>query len=587
MNLLSKLKQGLGNMALAVKLTAIFGLSMVMVFTLIVSLTVGRSIVVIENTFTQSNHSVLSMTLNDLDAYTDALLTYSLSIRNDESFMQYLASPASFNYEAEAYTKTLVRNTFYSRSDINSYTVYMLPLGRAYSISKQSPNVRLFGSQTTSLIPGFEEASREAPYLHSAPLATNGLYTITRVIINVADGKPLAAVVLEVDNSYISTLARNNSFESGEVLLLNSGNRMYYTSNPEMLNATSLVRLSPDLVAALGGQSPVVQIHERLYYMVADISAKYEWRFVHLFPKSTIDVQTAGLRQDLLLISIPLLILCLFLIFIAARYLTMPLHALSGRVSGSGTPLPETPCCFGGSAEIHMLSERFDQLTTRVTELQQQNNQAMQERDSAQLSVLQARVTPGIINYTLRAFSSLSTRRGHNRLTQMTDGMLDLMEYTANPNDYERVEDELLFTSGYLQLIKTQAFERFDYRVSADDQCMELMIPKLCLYPLAEYALLRTQNTTRDDTFISIHVRLQGGLMVIVATDNADPPTPLKLDEMRRKLDAPTGGIVSGSGFANLAARLHLMYKDEASVTLDTNENSTTITICIPLSEDS
>ncbi len=586
MNLLNKLQQGLGTMALSVKLTAIFGLSMVMVFILIVTLTVGRSIVVIRNTFTESNHAVLSMTLNDLDAYTDALLTYSLSIRNDESFMQCLASPASFDYEAEMYTKSLVRNIFYSRSDINSYTVYMLPLGKAFSISKDSPNVRSFGSQTPSLIPGFEDASREAPYLHSAPLGTDGLHTITRVIINVADGKPLAAVVMEVDNSYINALARNSSFETGEVLLLNSGNRIYYTSNPEMINAPSLVRLSPDLVAALRGESPVVQVNEGVYYMVADTSAKYEWRFVHLLPKSTIDEQIADLRQDLLLISIPLLILCLLLIFLSARYLTLPLYALSGKVSGNGKPLPEPLCCFGGSAEIHMLSERFDELTSRVTDLKEQYNQAVVERDSTQLSVLQARVTPGIIKYTLKAFSSLSTRRGHNRLTQMTDGMLNLMEYTASPNDYERVEDEVLFTSGYLQLIKTQAFEQFDYRVSADDRCLELMIPKLCLYPLAEYALLRTQNTARDDTFISIHVRLQGGLIVIVATDNAGPPTHLQLDEMRRKIEAPTGGIVSGSGFANLAARLHLMYKDEASVTLDVKENSTTITICIPINEE-
>ncbi len=585
MKLLSKLQQRLGKMTLAAKLTAVVAISMAIVFILLLTLTVGRSIVVIKNTFTQSNHAILSMTLNDLDSYSDTLLTYSLSIRNDESFMQYLASPASFDYDAETYTKSLVRNIFYSRDDINRFTVYMLPLDRAYAISKDAPNVRSFDGPTPMLIPGYEEASREAPYLHSAPLPINGCYTITRIIINVADGKPLAAVVIEVDDSYIKTLTQNNSFEAGEVLLLNSGNRLYYTSNPDMINAQSLVHLSPDLVAALSGQSPVVRVREHPYIMVADTSAKYGWRFVHLLPEAAINSETTRLRHDLLLISIPLLALCLFLVFAVARYLTLPLYALSGKVSGSKKPLPQPLCGFGGSAEIHMLSDRFDELTTRVSRLQEQSRQALQERDSALLSVLQARVTPGIIGYTLRAFSSLSARRGHNRLTQMTEGMQELLQYTANPDDYERVEDEVLFTSGYLNLIKTQSFERFDYLVSADDHCLELMIPKLSLYPLAEYALLRAQNGARDDIFISIHVRLQGGLMVISATDNAEPPAPAQLDELRRKLDAPSGGIVSGSGLANLAARLRLMYKDEASVSVDSKDDSTTITICIPLNE--
>ncbi len=586
MNLFKKVQQRLGKMTLAVKLTASFALSVAVVFVLLVTLTVGRSISVIKNTFTQSNHQILRMTLNDLDAYSDNMLTYSLSIRNDESFMQYLSSPATFDYDAEVYTKSLIRNIFYSRDDINRYTVYMLPLNRAYAISKDSPNVRSFDAPTPALIPGYEEAAREAPYLHTAPRQIDGIYTITRIIINVADGKPLAVVLLEVDGSYIKTLTQNSMFKAGEIFLLSGNNRLYYSSDPDMINPESLVHLSPDLVMALGGESPIVEAQGTPYIMVADASERYGWRFVHLLPQATIDAETASLSRELLLISIPLLALCLFFVFMIARYLTMPLYVLSGKVSGSKVPLPPTLCGIGGSAEIHMLSDRFDELTTRVSHLEKQNTQALQERDSALLSVLQARVTPGIISYTLGAFSALSTRRGHNRLTQMTEGMQDLLRYTANPDDYERVEDEVLFTNGYLQLVKSQAFERFDYRVSADDQCREQMIPKLCIYPLAEYALLRTQSVLRDDTFISIHVRLQGSLIVIVASDNAEPPSATALDELRRKLDAPSGGIVSGSGLVNLAARLHLMYRDEATIAIDTKKTGTTITVCIPLDEE-
>lgn len=585
MSLIKTIRQWFGRLTLAIKLTAAIALSTALILVLLVSFTVHRSITMIQDTFSTSNRAVLQMTLNDLDSYYDTLLTYSLSIRNDDNFIQYLTSPSSFGYDEEVYVKSLLRNTFYSRSDIASYTVYMLTVGKSYTITAEYPNVRVLNNPPTTVIPGYDEAVRQAPYLYVSPSKNGGLYTITRIIIDISDGRPLAAVVLEVDQSYIQSLSDQSQLETGQFCLLNSHNRLFYSSNRDVLNSEKLVHISPELARALSGQSPLVEINEVSYLMIADTSKGHGWRLVMLFPKSIIDAQIYKLRNDLIALAIIAALLKLFLIFISARLLTMPLYALSDKVSGKNGKadrMPKVLKRIGGSAEILMLSQQFDELSAKVRYLEGQNKLVLQERDSALLSGLEAQVTPGIIGHTLLAFSNLSARRGHSRLAQLTDNIINLLDYTKNTDDFERVENEVLFTDNYLHLIKTQTFDRFDYRVSCDDQAAELMIPKLCLYSLAENALQRTEKSgDLGDIFISIHVRAQGDIIYIVVSDNAPIPSPAKQEEMNRQIDSPVIGIGTGSGLANLAARLKLMYEDEATITLNVQDD-TTITVCIP-----
>ncbi len=586
-NSITKLRNWFGRLTLAIKLTIAIALSMSLVLILLVSFTVGRSVAVMKKTFTQCNRAILSMTLQEIDSYYNTLVTYSLSIRNDELFMQHLTSPSSFDYEAEVYIKSLLRNIFYSRDDIDSYTVYLLSVGKGYTISSAEPNVRAFDNPLPAVIPGYAESARLSPYLHVFPSANNGLFTITRTIINVSDDKPLAVVVLDVNASHLTAFSQQNSFDMGTFCLLDSDNRLFYSSNYDVLNSEGLVHLSPYLASTVTGDSPTVTVCDAEYIMISDSSSEYLWRLVKLLPKSVIDTETIRLRNELVLIAIPAAALNLLLIFLFARLLTLPLYALSGKVSGTNVRMPKTLHRISGSAEILMLSQRFDELTAETAQLEQRLQAVQNRRDTAMLHALEAQAVPGIIHDTLASFSGLATRRGHSMLAQITENMASLLDYTSQSGEYALVEDEILFTNNYFHMLRSQASDRFDYHVSADKQSFALMIPKLCLYPLAAATLQRAHASSQDDIFIRIQLRVQGAFLTIIGSDNAPPPAPAHLEELRRQIESASENpfITAGTGLANLSARLRLLYQDQASISIDVIEEKTAITIHLPLAE--
>lgn len=577
MDFVNRIRRRLGRLPLAVKLTGAIAVATAMVLFLLLTFLFMRSTGLIRGTADATNRALLNSMLGNLDDYHESLLAYSCAFCESNSVASYIQSPALDRPQADNGIRELLQSIYRSRRDIRSYTVYFLQAGRAYRAGQLG--VEVFALPEEAQIPNYEEALRLDPQPYLAPI-TDGLYTITRIVTSPEDGRPAAMVAVEVSSAYLSSYQKNDPAQIGELCLFDAHNQLFFSSNHALLSNSDLADISPVLVKALAGESPVTQLNGRLYVLIAGHSPRYGWRLVRFIPLSHMEEKTGQLLRELALLACVMAAVKLLIIYLCSRRLTRPLYALSSRVLNPQKTAVADPV--GGSAEILMLSQRFDELAAQVAHLKQQNKQILRERDSATLTALEAQVTPGLISHTLSSFLALAQRRGHNRLMLIVNSMLKLLEYTASSDDFERVGSEVRFTSEFLSVLKNQALDRFDFSVDATPDALDLRIPKLFLYPLAENALLRARDSGASDIRIDLHIRAQGALICILASDNAPVPTPAQQEEMRRRIDAPGSGIGTGSGFTNLLSRLKLMYGDEFSVALDISDGVTSITVCIP-----
>ncbi len=562
-------------LTLSSKLALAIALSMAVALTALTGYTCWRSIDGMKERQSASEQAIISMKLSELESYYNTLKSYSISIRNDEKFMQLINMP-SRDYNGGVYVQTLLRNIYYSRNDIRSFTLYLLNQGVSYSIAGNSADVKVSENPAISEMPGYRESLSSDDYLSVSPSDDpDSLFIITRTVIDISTKNPLAVIVLKVDDSFMRALSKSGTAMQSSLSLLDAGNRLFYSTDTKVVNATNMIHLSPYLVGSLSAAGLEAEILDTPYLMAYDTSPATGLRLVSLVPKAALYRDVFGLSVEIIWFALPLILLAGLTAFLLMRHFTRPLYKLAEAMGSTAEGKPAAPLKLSGSAEVSLLAGRYEAIAERIEALAKKSSAAEQGEKSARLTALEAMINPYFVCHVLQSVQLIAMRGGQTEIHSMVQTLCSMLDYSIQAEGLAPVSKEVEYVKEYLFLQRVQFNDHIDYRLDVDKKAKTLNVPKLSIQPLAESALMRGLENNCDNLFVGIKIALTDTVLTVTVEDDAGI-SPAQLEELKRQIGqaaiSPEAGM-GGTGLANLSARLSLLYGPHAAIGVSRSED--------------
>jgi sensor histidine kinase YesM len=196
------------------------------------------------------------------------------------------------------------------------------------------------------------------------------------------------------------------------------------------------------------------------------------------------------------------------------------------------------------------------------------------ERATAELKTLRAQVEPHFLYNTLSNVVSLIDREPATA-KHMTERLIGYLRHTldASRRDHATVGDELMIIADYLEILRLRMGERLGYAINADDTVRALPLSPMLLQPLVENAIKH-----------GLEPKIEGGRITVSATAN-DGVLEICVEDTGLGFGVATDTAGSGSGLANVRARLKALYGESAKFNIEQPKEGTRIRITIPLPE--
>lgn len=228
------------------------------------------------------------------------------------------------------------------------------------------------------------------------------------------------------------------------------------------------------------------------------------------------------------------------------------------------------------SKEINNMLKNIDNLNSRNTELLDLNKQIEIKQLESQFNSHFLYNTLETIRYVMY----VDTKLASDLILKLTG----ILRYSISPTEDEvKLSKDIMYIENYLEICKVRFQERFNYTLKIDDNCKDLLIPKLIFHPIIENSV---KHNFKNKASLSIWVTSEiiDNKLHIEVEDNGDGMSEIDLNILNtiiKNEDNKTTHI----GLYNVYRRLKLKYGNDFKFEIYSKKDiGTRIIIVIPLS---
>ena len=224
-----------------------------------------------------------------------------------------------------------------------------------------------------------------------------------------------------------------------------------------------------------------------------------------------------------------------------------------------------------GMDELSKLARQHNGMLESLQRLTDMNAQAERERREYELQALRNQINPHFLYNTLNTLKWMAMMEGSRRIADcLADlgGLLAPLIRAKNP--LCPLSEEIELSRRYLKLMNTRYMTEMPMEVELPEELMDAAVPRLCLQPLIENAILH--GFAPEKRWGTILVRGGTGegdrFWLEVADDGADMPEE-KIEELNRRLDA--GERCERIGVVNTGMRVRLHFGADCGARVSAN----------------
>ncbi|MFF2092219.1 sensor histidine kinase [Paenibacillus sp. NPDC058174] len=513
----------------------------------------------IQQTAIQANGR-LDVLLEQIDSLTTQVVT--------DSYVQKLllkeakGMPSNFN---ERQSLLQIANNYMAYSaGISSLELYTLDNRRLFPLDDSSIKRISVNALTRA-----DEKKGRIAWVGIDPRVPDSVLAIRR--INLLDNSYLPGgylvvhVYREYFNMYESETEKEekNPFRSRELMLLSDseGNPIISDIDDEAAKAV------------LAQTGSTVTLEQESMLAVRQHSKLADWKLVLLMP---VEAATEGISvlRTAIYVSIGIAALAFLLLTLPlSTMITRPIQQLMRsmrRARFGGLRVIPAGRNYFRTLEINELNNTYNQMVTHMNELIQVVYEKEITQSRTELKALQAQINPHFLFNTLEAFYWSLEEKEESELAQTILAMSGLFRYvigSAADNDEKvTIRDELEHAQRYLQIMKMRLIDRLQWSIEADEQLLQVPIPKLIIQPLVENAILHGVESRITPGSVTIRVfSAKPGFATIAVIDDGVGMDAEALAKLMQSIEGvPSQELKKGAGVAmsNVQRRLKLYYRN-------------------------
>ena len=192
---------------------------------------------------------------------------------------------------------------------------------------------------------------------------------------------------------------------------------------------------------------------------------------------------------------------------------------------------------------------------------------------SAQLDTLKSQIRPHFLFNALHSIASLIRKKELDKATETLAILSDLLRATLKNQDKNLIslEEEVELTQKYLEIERIRFGQNLKVDFNLSEASSKVLVPAFILQPLVENCFKHAFKDRNTGT-LSIDTQIDKSHLHLSINDNGEG----------LKLHSDDSG--SHLGIKNVKLRLNMLYKNAASLLLQSNpEGGTTVSLTIPI----
>lgn len=398
-------------------------------------------------------------------------------------------------------------------------------------------------------------------------------------------------VVVTVMENQVSQIFER-LMQNDEVMLVDGSNRILSHRNASRIGQTA-----PLLKTANAGvASDMIPIRSE-NYLVTELPTQFAgWKLVSMQPYKSAIVNIQSIFQNVFVFQLLSFLLFLLLLLYLLRKFTTPLVKLGKTAATVQRGNLNVRTGIRGPDEIGRLGYSFDQMLDKVKEMLAEVSATQARKRKAELAMLQAQISPHFLFNLLNSIRMKVMHRGDEESAVMIGSLSKLLRMTiSQEKDDIPLHDEIELVTDYMRLMNMRQKEKAELQVEVAAEAMLMKVPRFCLQPLIENAMIHGLN--RRAGMIRVEAHMEDNFLKLSVWDSGAGMNGEQLETLRQKLESAQsdGGAVraegsghfSGIGLANVFERMKMTFGDAFGMDIRSREgNGTAIVMSIPRKEE-
>ena len=209
-------------------------------------------------------------------------------------------------------------------------------------------------------------------------------------------------------------------------------------------------------------------------------------------------------------------------------------------------------------------------------------------RKNAELLALHSQINPHFLFNALESIRMHSILKQENETAGMVEHLAKLQrQYTEWQQDSIRIINEMDFVEAYLKLQKYRFGDRLSFELDVEDECKELLIPKLTIVTFVENACVHGIESKNAPGWIFVRVYHKDESVVIEIEDTGNGIPEETVDSLLKSMRTASIEMLKEKGrvgIVNACLRLKMVTEGEVTFDMDSEMGTgTLVMITIPV----
>jgi two-component system, sensor histidine kinase YesM len=322
---------------------------------------------------------------------------------------------------------------------------------------------------------------------------------------------------------------------------------------------------------------------EEVYVKIKTIP-NTDWIIITVIPYNEIFSDISTLRNIMFL----LMIIIGTVAYISAVYLTLSITKRVARLirrmkAVQNGSLDNVTIQSDSTDEIGELTDNFNYMIHRISDLVEEQYLSGQELKNAELKALQAQINPHFLYNTLDMINWMSYDDKGTEIRVLVKALSTFYKLSLNKGkDIVSIRDELLHVSLYVQIQNVRMKNSVNFEIALEEAIYDYGILKITLQPIVENAILHgiMEGPAKSGT-ISISGKLENGSIILAVKDDGKGIPQETISNILSGNHKSKHG--SGFGIRNIHDRIGLFFGPQYGISISSEPgNGTAVTITIP-----
>lgn len=332
------------------------------------------------------------------------------------------------------------------------------------------------------------------------------------------------------------------------------------------------------------GNTDIIELQSKKRVLFSAEQDKYNLTAYSLMPRNLLRKTQEIMTDNLILITLIMLIAVSVSLIFFSQILTGPLEEMTETVKRIGSGETHLRIEKIKDDEVGELGENFNAMLDRLEDLIASEYESKLLVNRAEYQALQAQINPHFLYNTLDTMSSIAEIQECPQVSTLCHSLAGMFRYSLNmKKTLSTVAQEIIHLKNYIYVMDVRMNNQIEYIFQIDENTLQDTLPRISIQPLVENAINHGLKNQKGEKKIWIRTENLGNHLIISVEDNGIGMSKDRIREVFSEKYENQEDQRTSIGITNIHRRMKLLYGEESGLQVEsTLGHGTIVKFCIP-----